>query len=186
VVRIDGVDISAVNLRSLRRQIGAVTQETVLFRGTIASNIAYGAPWATREMVEDAARLAHAHEFILRQPRGYETEVGEAGLALSGGQRQRLAIARAILRDPAILIMDEATSMIDAESESQIAQAVREMRGSRTILIVAHRLTTILSAPRIVVMDHGRIIDSGAHEALLERCGLYRDLTRRQMAGAAR
>lgn len=185
-VLVDGIDIAGVNLRSLRRQIGAVSQETTLFRGTIASNIAYGSPWATKERIEDAARRAHAHAFIVQQPKGYDTPVGESGLTLSGGQRQRLAIARALLRDPAILIMDEATSMIDSESEAQIAQAVSEMSGARTILIVAHRLTTVLSAGRIVVMDAGRIIDAGRHDDLIERCPLYRDLTRHQLMAGAR
>lgn len=183
-VLIDGVDIASVSLRSLRRQIGVVTQETVLFRGTIASNIAYGSPWATRAQVEQAARRAHAHEFIIRQPGGYDTPVGEAGLTLSGGQRQRLAIARALLRDPAVLIMDEATSMIDSESESQIAQAVAEMAHTRTILVVAHRLTTVRGARRIVVMEHGRIADAGTHDELVERCALYRDLTKHQLAAS--
>lgn len=183
-VRIDGVDTSTVSLRSLRRQVGAVAQETVLFRGTIASNIAYGTPGAGQEAIEAAARRAHAHEFIMQQPQGYDTPVGESGLTLSGGQRQRIAIARALLRDPSILIMDEATSMIDSESESNIASAVAEMAGSRTILIVAHRLTTIRSAGRIVVMDAGRILDSGSHEELMQRCAMYRELTRRQAVGA--
>ncbi len=181
-VRIDGVDIASVSLRSLRRQIGAVSQETILFRGTIASNIAYGSLGATQRDIESAAKRAHAHTFIMQQAQGYDTPVGDAGLTLSGGQRQRLAIARALLRDPAILIMDEATSMIDSESESNIAAAVSEMSGSRTILIVAHRLTTIRSAKRIVVMDAGRIVDTGTHEELLERCGEYRDVTRHQLA----
>lgn len=185
-VRIDGVDTGTVSLRSLRRQIGAVSQETVLFRGTIASNIAYGSPGASQRAIEDAAKRAHAHAFIMQQPQGYDTPVGEAGLTLSGGQRQRLAIARALLRDPAILIMDEATSMIDSESESNIAAAVAEMSGSRTILIVAHRLTTIRSAKRIVVMDAGRIIDSGTHEELMERCGVYRDLAKHQLMSEPR
>jgi ABC-type multidrug transport system fused ATPase/permease subunit len=181
---IDSIDAAAVSLRSLRRHIGVVAQETILFRGTIASNIAYGSHGATRAQIEEAARRAHAHGFILQQPKGYDTEVGDAGLTLSGGQRQRLAIARALLRDPAILIMDEATSMIDSESEAQIAAAVNEMAGSRTILIVAHRLTTVMSAQRIVVMDRGRILDTGSHGELLDRCGLYRDLVRHQMVGA--
>jgi ABC-type multidrug transport system fused ATPase/permease subunit len=183
-VLIDGTDIAGVSLRSLRRQIGAVTQETVLFRGTIASNIAYGSPGATRAQIEDVAKRARAHEFITRQPDGYDTVVGDQGLTLSGGQRQRIAIARALLRNPAILIMDEATSMVDSESESQIAQAVEEFGRQRTCLIVAHRLTTVLGADRIVVMDQGRIVDSGRHGELLERCDLYRDLTRHQLAPA--
>ncbi|MDX2116284.1 MAG: ABC transporter ATP-binding protein [Planctomycetota bacterium] len=183
-ILIDGADITTVRLRSLRRQMGVVTQEPFLFRGTIASNIAYGSPDATPQQIEQAARRAHALDFIDRLPKGLLTDVGDAGLTLSGGQRQRIAIARALLRDPAILIMDEATSMIDSESEAQIATAVQEMSGSRTVLIVAHRLTTVMSAQRIVVMDRGRVVDVGAHAQLLDRCPLYRDLTRRQLAPA--
>jgi ABC-type multidrug transport system fused ATPase/permease subunit len=177
------VDVAGVSLRSLRRQIGAVTQETVLFRGTIASNIAYGTPGASRAQVEDAAKRAHAHAFIMQQPDGYDTVVGDQGLTLSGGQRQRISIARALLRNPAILIMDEATSMVDSESEAQIAAAISEFARERTCLVVAHRLSTVQTADRIVVMDAGRIVDVGRHEELLGRCGLYRDLARHQLAG---
>jgi len=180
-VLIDGRDIREVSVRSLRRQIGVVTQETVLFRGTIASNIAYGAENATRERVEEAARRARAHEFILEQPQGYETIVAEQGLSLSGGQRQRLAIARAILRDPAILILDEATSMIDADSEAKIAQALAEFGKGRTCLIVAHRLSTVMNADSIVVMDQGKVVDRGTHAELLGRCETYRLIARHQL-----
>jgi len=183
-ILIDGVDISQVSLRSLRRQIGAVPQETILFRGTIATNIAYASARATRAQIEAAAKAAHADRFIREQPDGYETVVGDQGLTLSGGQRQRIAIARALLRDPAILIMDEATSMIDSESEAQIAAAIAELGGKRTCLIVAHRLTTVLNADRIVVMNAGRVVDEGRHDELLDRCALYRDLTRHQLAPA--
>jgi subfamily B ATP-binding cassette protein MsbA len=175
-VMIDGCDIRDYSVRSLRRQIGVVTQETIIFHGTIASNIAYGAEGATPDRIEAAARKARAHEFIARLPQGYDTVVGEQGLTLSGGQRQRIAIARAILRDPAILILDEATSMIDGESEARIAEAIREFSTERTCLIVAHRLSTIESAERVVVMDEGRVIDQGTHDELLERCGVYRQL----------
>lgn len=186
-ILVDGNDISRVSMKSLRRQIGVVTQETVLFRGTVASNIGYGLPpeRATAELIEQAARRAHAHEFIARLPQGYDTPVGEQGLTLSGGQRQRIAIARAILRDPAILIMDEATSMIDTESEAQIAQAVAEFGRSRTCLIVAHRLSTVMNADRIVVMEKGRVADQGRHDELLGRCVLYRSLAGGQVAGLA-
>jgi subfamily B ATP-binding cassette protein MsbA len=184
-VLIDGADIAAAGLRSLRRQIGVVSQETVLFRGTIAQNIAYARPGATPEHIEAAARAAHAHDFITRLPQGYETPVGEGGLMLSGGQRQRVAIARALYRDPAILIMDEATSMVDAESEAHIAAALAENAGRRTVLLVAHRMTTVLAARRVVVMDAGRIVDSGTHEELLERCPVYRDLARHQLAATS-
>lgn len=181
-VLIDGVDTATVSLRSLRRQIGVVSQETVLFGGTIASNIAYGTPGATRDRIESAARSAYAHEFISRQPDGYDTVVGDQGLTLSGGQRQRISIARALLRDPTILILDEATSMIDSESEALIARAISEFARSRTCLVVAHRLATVVNADRIVVMDAGRVADVGRHEELLGRCPLYRDLARHQLA----
>lgn len=183
-VLIDGRDIREVSIRSVRRQIGVVPQETVLFRGTIRSNIVYGMGGATEERVREAARAARADEFIVALPQGYETVVGEQGLTLSGGQRQRLAIARALLRDPAILILDEATSMIDAESETRIAEAVSEFSrggGGRTCLIVAHRLSTVRTADRIVVLDGGVVVDEGSHEDLLARCGVYRTLARTQL-----
>lgn len=180
-VLIDGHDIREFNIRSLRRQIGVVTQETVLFAGTIRGNIAYGSGGATGEQVELAARRAHAHDFIAALPRGYDTPVGEQGLTLSGGQRQRIAIARAILRDPPILLLDEATSMIDADSESHIAAALAEFSQGRTCLIVAHRLSTVLSADRIVVLDEGRIVDQGAHADLQERCAVYRAIAQHQL-----
>lgn len=175
-VLIDGQDIEAVSLRSLRKQISVVTQEVVLFRSSIADNIAYANPDATREQIIDAAKRAHAHEFIQRLPDGYDTMMADQGLGLSGGQRQRLSIARAILRDPAILILDEATSMIDAESESAIAQALADFARGRTVLVVAHRMATIRAADRVVVMDEGRVIDQGSHAALLERSAIYRSL----------
>ncbi|MBL8765208.1 MAG: ATP-binding cassette domain-containing protein [Phycisphaerae bacterium] len=175
-ILVDGTDIRGVTLRSLRGQIGVVTQETVLFRGSVRANIAYGRPGATDAEVRDAARRARAEEFILARPLGYDEQVGDRGGALSGGQRQRLAIARAILRDPAILILDEATSMIDTESESRINEALAEFARGRTTLIVAHRKSTILAADRIVVMDGGRLIDQGTHAELVSRCPLYRQL----------
>ncbi len=191
-LRIDGHDIREFSVRSLRGQIGVVTQDTVLFRGTIADNIAYGAAdlgsgAAAREKIRAAARMARAEEFILAKPNGYDFEVGEQGAGLSGGQRQRIAIARAILRDPAILILDEATSMVDSESEARIAEAVAEFvspkgaGATRTCLIVAHRLSTVLAADQIVVMDEGRIIDRGRHAELLGRCDLYRSLVSNQL-----
>ncbi|MCA9277006.1 MAG: ABC transporter ATP-binding protein [Phycisphaerales bacterium] len=180
-VLIDGTDVSRVRVRSLRKQIGVVTQEVVLFKGTIAQNIAYGNRHATREQIERAARDARAMEFIEQLDMGLDTPVGEQGLTMSGGQRQRLAIARAILRDPAILILDEATSMIDAHSEKLINEVLDEFCRDRTSLIVAHRLSTVLNADRIVVLNEGQIIDQGKHEELLERCAIYRQLARHQL-----
>ncbi|RMH11822.1 MAG: ABC transporter ATP-binding protein [Planctomycetota bacterium] len=179
-VQIDGVDVRTVNLRSLRQQIGVVTQETVLFRQSVKDNIAYGAGSVSEEKIIDAARRAHAHEFIINLPHGYDTMLGDQGSTLSGGQRQRIAIARAILRNPAILILDEATSMIDAESESAIAQAIAGFSRGRTCLVVAHRLSTVVNADRIVVMDAGRIVDDGTHAELLKRCALYQQLVQHQ------
>lgn len=183
-VLIDGVDLAGVSLRSLRRQIAVVPQEVVLFRATIEENLAFGRAGATRptrDEIEAAAKKAHAHEFILNQPQGYETMVGDQGLTLSGGQRQRLAIARAILRNPAILIMDEATSMVDSESEAQIAEAIAEFARDRTCLVVAHRLSTVINADLIVVMSRGRVVDTGRHDELLERCETYKQLAQHQL-----
>jgi subfamily B ATP-binding cassette protein MsbA len=184
-VLIDGTDIATVSLASLRGQISVVTQETILFRGSVAENIMLGAPGATRQRVIDAAIRAHAHDFIQNLPGGYDADVLEQGASLSGGQRQRLAIARAILRDPAILILDEATSQIDAESEYHINEALTEFCRDRTAVVIAHRLATVLGADQIVVMESGRIVDRGTHGELLERCELYRGLTRTQLVGAA-
>lgn len=183
-VLIDGHDIASYAVRSVRRQIGVVTQETVLFKGTIRSNIAYGSEGATEETIAAAARQSRAHDFIQKLPGGYDSVVGEQGLTLSGGQRQRIAIARAILRDPAILILDEATSMVDADSEAAINEAINRFGRGRTCLIVAHRLSTVLSADLIVVMDQGKIVDSGTHTELLERCPTYKLIAARQMHGA--
>ncbi len=180
-VLIDGTDIARVRVRSLRRQIGVVTQEVVLFKGSIAQNIAYGNRHATRARIERAARDARAMEFIEQLDDGLDTMVGEQGLTMSGGQRQRLAIARAILRDPAILILDEATSMIDAHSERLIGEVLDEFCRNRTSLIVAHRLSTVLGADRIVVLDEGRIVGMGTHESLMESCAVYQQLARHQL-----
>jgi len=188
-VLIDDIDLATVNLRSIRRQIGVVTQETVLFRGTIAENIGFGTGGSaanSREQIAEAARRAHADEFIRELPNGYDTDIAEQGASLSGGQRQRLAIARAILRDPAILILDEATSQIDAESEAHINAALAEFCQGRTSLLIAHRLSTVLNADRIVVMNQGRILAHGTHEQLLGSCELYQRLTQTQLVSPTR
>ena len=182
-VELDGIDLRAGSLRSLRDQIGMVTQDSVLVADTIAENIRFGLAGIEPGRIEEAARRAHADGFIRQLPKGYATPVSEQGASLSGGQRQRIAIARAILRDPAILIMDEATSQIDAESEEEINKAVREFAVGRTVLVIAHRLSTVLAADRIVVMDGGRIVDQGRHEQLLARCDTYARLARTQLVG---
>ncbi len=183
---INGTDVRDLTLESLRRQIGVVTQETFLFNETVAANIAYGKPGATREEIEAAARRAHAHEFITQMDQGYETMVGERGVRLSGGQRQRLAIARAILRNPPILLLDEATSALDTESERLVQEALDEVMKGRTVFAIAHRLSTIISAHRIVVLDRGRIIEIGTHQALLDAGGAYRRLYELQFKMAGR
>jgi len=181
-VLIDGVDIASVSLRSLRKQISAVTQQSVMFAGTIADNIAYGRRHTPREKIIAAAKAAFADEFIRELPDGYDTKLGEAGAGLSGGQRQRLCIARAILRDPAILILDEATSQIDAESEARITAAINEARAGRTTLLIAHRLSTVVDCDNIAVMNNGQIVDQGTHRELLERCVIYQTLVQNQLA----
>jgi subfamily B ATP-binding cassette protein MsbA len=175
-VIVDGWDVRDVTLESLRRQIGMVHQEIILFHDTIANNIRYGNPTSSLEDVISAAKAAHAHEFILAQPKGYDTVIGDQGTRLSGGQRQRIAIARAILVNPSILLLDEAASALDAESERNINEAIDGLRKDRTILIVAHRLSTILNADRIFVLEAGRIVESGSLEALLGRNGRFRQL----------
>ena len=179
-VRYDGVDVRRATLGSLRRQIGFVGQDAVIFEGTPVENIAYGTSSIDRPRVEDAARRAYADEFIRNIPGGYDATLGERGSTLSGGQKQRLAIARAIYRDAPILIFDEATSQIDTESEQKIQTALREFAKGRTTIIIAHRLSTIQFADRIIVMDAGRIIDSGSHKELFDRCPLYRTLCETQ------
>jgi subfamily B ATP-binding cassette protein MsbA len=179
-ITVDGIDIRALRLADLRGAIGVVPQEPALFSGTIRENIAYARPSATEADVQAAARAAHAHEFIERLPLGYETLVGERGVKLSGGQRQRVAIARAILKDPAVLILDEATSNLDNESERLIEDALSKLLVGRTTLIIAHRLSTVQRADRLVVLDHGRIVEEGAHGELLALGGLYARLYQRQ------
>ena len=170
-ILVDGVDVRDVTLASLRAQIGIVTQETVLFDDTVANNIAYGTPAAGREAIEAAARAAHAHEFIRAMPRGYETMIGERGQRLSGGQRQRIAIARAMLKDSPILVLDEATSSLDSESEHLVQEALANLMANRTAIVIAHRLSTIRRASVIVVLERGRVVEMGRHDELLARAG---------------
>jgi ATP-binding cassette, subfamily B, bacterial MsbA len=176
VVKIEGHDVRGISQHSLRRHIGTVSQETFLFHDTIAENIRYGNLDATREQIEMAAKFAYAHDFILAQPNGYETVIGDKGCMLSGGQQQRLAIARAILKGAPILLLDEATSALDSESERMIQDAIERLSEGRTVVAIAHRLSTILKSDCIVVMDHGRIVDTGSHAELLEKSELYRSL----------
>jgi subfamily B ATP-binding cassette protein MsbA len=184
-ITLDGHDVRDVTQASLRAQMGIVTQENFLFSDTIRYNIAYGRPDATPQQIERAARQAHAHDFILSFPEGYETLVGERGVRLSGGQRQRIAIARAFLKDPPILILDEATSDLDAESEFMVQQALADLMRGRTVLVIAHRLATVRSADRIVVVHDGRIAEIGRHDELIARDGIYRRLYALQMEGVA-
>jgi ABC-type multidrug transport system fused ATPase/permease subunit len=183
-VLVDGIDLDGASLYDWRSQVGVVSQEAVLVQGTIAENIALGCPGATRQAIVVAAQRAHADAFIRALPQGYDTPVAEQGMSLSGGQRQRIAIARAALRDPTVLLMDEATSQVDADSERQINEAIREFGQGRTVITVAHRLSTVLAADWIVVMEQGQVVDRGTHAALIERCGTYRTIAASQLAPA--
>jgi ATP-binding cassette subfamily B protein len=175
-VRIDGTDVRDVTVPSLRSQIGYVSQETFLFYGTVRDNIAYGSPDADDEAIREAARAAEAHEFIRNLPDGYDTMVGERGVKLSGGQRQRVAIARAMLKDPELLVLDEATSDVDTETEMLIQRSLDKLTADRTTLVIAHRLSTIKDADRIIVFDEGHVVERGTHTDLLEEDGLYANL----------
>ncbi len=181
-IRVDGVDIKTVTLKSLRQQIGIVPQEVTLFSGTIASNIAYGQDPVDLEAVERAARIANAHDFIAALPAQYSTWVGERGVTLSGGQRQRIAIARAVLLKPKILILDEATSALDSESEASVQEALQRLMQNCTVFVIAHRLSTVRDAHRILVLEKGEIVESGDHEHLLAQGGRYAQFLLRQFS----
>ncbi len=181
-IAMDGTDIRDFPLRGLRGALGIVSQETVLFHDTVRANIAYGSRHASQEEIERAAKAAYAHDFVTQLPQGYDTVVGERGTELSGGQRQRLAIARAILRDPPILVFDEATSALDTEAERIVQQAIERLLEGRTVFVIAHRLSTVQRADQILVLEEGRIEEEGTHQDLLEKGGLYRRLYELQFA----
>lgn len=184
-IRLNGIDLRDLKLRSYRGLLGLVSQDVFLFDGTIAENIGYGRPDASPPEIEEAARRANAHEFIIRTPGGYDTLVGERGLRLSGGQAQRISIARALLADPQILILDEATSNLDSESEQLIQSALRELLVGRTTFVIAHRLSTVMNADQIVVLEDGRLVEQGRHDELMSRDGPYRSMVERQQRGGA-
>ena len=181
-ITVDGHDLRRIKLSSLRQQVAVVLQDSFLFNSSVVENILYGKPDATREVLIQAAKAANAHDFIMQLPEGYDTEIGERGVKLSGGQKQRLALARAILADPRILILDEATSSVDAETEFLIQQALERVLEGRTSLVIAHRLSTVRNADKIIVLDQGRIVEVGQHDALLQSGGLYSQLYKRQVA----
>jgi subfamily B ATP-binding cassette protein MsbA len=182
-ILMDGVPLTRIGRRSLRSIMGVVSQDTVLLNDTVKANIAYGSPGATAAQIGDAAEAANADAFIVTLPQGYDTVLGERGTRLSGGQRQRIAIARALLRDPPILILDEATSALDTESERLVQQAIERLMQDRTVLVIAHRLATVRDADEIVVLDAGRVVQRGSHEELLRTGGLYRRLYDLQFRG---
>jgi len=183
-IAIDGQDIQRITLESLRGAIAVVTQEAVLFDESIADNIALGKPGATLGEIKRAARNAAAHDFIEAMPEGYDTRVGEGGLKLSGGQRQRIAIARAMLRDAPILLLDEATSALDAESERQVQESLARLMSGRTTIVIAHRLSTVVDADRIYVLERGQVVQSGGHAELMAADGLYASLYRHNLEEA--
>jgi ATP-binding cassette subfamily B protein len=182
-VLIDGHDLRTIKQSALRRHIGVVLQDPLLFNDTLAANIAYGRPQAGKEDIEAAARAANAHDFIMRLPEGYDTIVGERGSLLSVGERQRITIARALLKDPRILILDEATSSLDAESEEAVQSAVEQLLRGRTTFVIAHRLATVIHADSIIVLKEGRIVEQGSHVQLVRQAGYYASLVARQSRG---
>ncbi|MGA1343856.1 MAG: ABC transporter ATP-binding protein, partial [Hyphomonas sp.] len=181
-ISIDHVDVRDVTGESLRRNMALVSQDAALFDDTIASNIALGRLGATRSEIEAAARAANAHDFIVAMPGGYDAPAGELGRNLSGGQRQRIALARAILRDAPILLLDEATSALDAESEAKVQEALARFSCARTVLVIAHRLSTVRAADRIIVMENGRAVEEGSHESLMTQGGVYKRLVELQLS----
>ena len=185
-VTVDGVDVKDVTLESLRTHIGIALQEPVLFSGSIRDNIKYGRPDATDEDVVEAAKAAQAHEFILSLPKGYDTEVGERGVGLSGGQKQRISIARAILVKPKILILDDSTSSVDVETEALIQQALETVMKGRTSFIIAQRISSVLKADKILVLDRGKIVAEGNHKELMEKSPIYREIFNSQLGGGIR
>jgi subfamily B ATP-binding cassette protein MsbA len=184
-VLVDGIDVTAYSLAGLRAQIGFVLQETVLFRGTIRENIAYGRPDATDEEVIAAAKVANADEFISRMPHGYDSMVGDRGDTLSGGQKQRIGIARAVVRDSPIMILDEPTAALDTESEHLVIEGLRRLMKGRTVIMIAHRLSTIRDADKIVVLKEGVVAEQGSSDELIERGGIYAELNRVQYETSA-
>ena len=185
-ILVDGVDVARYGLRTLRRQVALVPQQPILFTGTIADNIRYGRLDASDADVEAAARAAHVHDFVVRLPGGYRTDVAEDGASLSGGERQRIGIARALLKDAPILLLDEPTSALDAVSEAAVIDALRRLRAGRTTIVIAHRLSTVRDATRIVVMDRGRVAASGSHDELMRTNALYRAMCNRLSFGLPR
>jgi subfamily B ATP-binding cassette protein MsbA len=176
ILTIDGININEIEIRSLRKQVGIVSQDIILFHDTVRENIAFGNPDASREEIVQAAKLAYADEFIRQLPEQYDTVIGDRGLKLSGGQRQRIAIARAILKNPPIMILDEATSSLDSVSEALVQKALDTLMKGRTTIVIAHRLSTIEHADRILIIEKGRIMDIGTHEELIARNVIYREL----------
>jgi subfamily B ATP-binding cassette protein MsbA len=175
-IRIDGTNLKKIDLRSLRNLMGIVTQETILFNDTVWNNIAYGHDHASKDEVEASARAANAHQFIMDMPQKYQTIIGDRGVKISGGERQRLAIARALFKNPPVLIFDEATSSLDTESEALVQEAIDRLMKGRTVFVIAHRLSTIQNADKIVVLDDGKIVQMGKHSNLIQQEGLYKRL----------
>jgi ATP-binding cassette subfamily B protein len=180
-ILLDGRDLDSLDMRHVRKQVGVVTQEPIIFRGTVYDNIAHGREDYDKQAVHEAARRANAHDFIAALPDGYDTMIGERGATLSGGQKQRIAIARTIFRRPAILVLDEATSSLDAESEREVQKGIDALLGGQTTIVIAHRLSTIFKADRILVFDKGKIAESGTHDELIDQRGLYANLLQVQM-----